>query len=41
MAGSPAPLNLPVPPYYFKSADVIRIGELENGDDLNWDPAIW
>lgn len=41
MAGSPAPLNLPVPPYYFKSANVIRIGELENGDDLNWHPAIW
>jgi ubiquinol-cytochrome c reductase iron-sulfur subunit len=41
MAGSPAPLNLPVPPYYFKGANVIRIGELANGDDLNWHPAIW
>lgn len=40
-AGSPAPLNLPVPPYYFKSRDVIRIGELKDGADQNWSPAIW
>jgi ubiquinol-cytochrome c reductase iron-sulfur subunit len=41
LAGSPAPLNLPVPPYYFKSPHIIRIGVLQDGDDLNWRPAIW
>jgi len=41
LSGSPAPLNLPVPPYYFKTASVITIGELRDGGDLNWHPAIW
>lgn len=41
LSGSPAPLNLPVPPYYFRSRNVIRIGELKQGADLNWRPAIW
>jgi ubiquinol-cytochrome c reductase iron-sulfur subunit len=41
VAGSPAPLNLPVPPYYYESPNVIRIGELENGADQNWQPQIW
>jgi len=41
VAGSPAPLNLPVPPYYYQSRNVIRIGELRNGADQNWQPKIW
>ena len=41
VSGSPAPLNLPVPPYYFKSDKVISIGALENGADLNWRPKVW
>lgn len=39
--GSPAPLNLPVPPYFFKSDTLIRIGELADGSDQNWSPAVW
>ncbi|MDN5848692.1 MAG: ubiquinol-cytochrome c reductase iron-sulfur subunit [Nitrococcus sp.] len=39
--GSPAPLNLPVPPYYFKSDTLVRIGELANGLGQNWTPAVW
>lgn len=40
--GSPAPLNIPIPPYYWKSETVVRIGE-GNSDGLheNWTPAIW
>jgi len=41
VAGSPAPLNLPVPPYYFENQNVIRIGELRDGADQNWQPRIW
>lgn len=41
LAGSPAPINLPVPPYYFESPGVIRIGELKDGADLNWEPKGW
>ena len=41
LAGSPAPINLPVPPYYFESPSVIRIGELKDGTDLNWQPKGW
>jgi ubiquinol-cytochrome c reductase iron-sulfur subunit len=41
LAGSPAPINLPVPPYYFESPSVIRIGELKDGADLNWQPKGW
>jgi ubiquinol-cytochrome c reductase iron-sulfur subunit len=41
LAGSPAPINLPVPPYYFESPGVIRIGELKDGADLNWQPKGW
>lgn len=41
-AGSPAPLNLPIPPYYWKSDKVVRIGESgENGNDENWRPQTW
>lgn len=39
--GSPAPLNLPVPPYYYKEDTVIRVGSLANGTAGNWKPAIW
>jgi ubiquinol-cytochrome c reductase iron-sulfur subunit len=41
MDGSPAPLNLPVPPYYYKDANTITAGELENGTDQNWEPNTW
>ncbi len=40
--GSPAPLNIPVPPYYWRSATVVRIGEGgSQGTFKNWTPAIW
>ena len=40
--GSPAPLNIPIPPYYWKSDTVVRIGE-GNAQGLhhNWSPEIW
>ncbi len=40
--GSPAPLNIPIPPYYWKTDTVVRIGE-QNAEGLheNWTPAIW
>lgn len=41
MDGSPAPLNLPVPPYYFISDNKLRIGELEGGAEQNWHPDTW
>jgi len=41
VAGSPAPINLPVPPYYFESPKVIKVGELKDGADLNWQPKGW
>lgn len=41
MTGSPAPLNLPVPPYFFVSDTVLRVGELADGSERNWHPAIW
>jgi ubiquinol-cytochrome c reductase iron-sulfur subunit len=40
-AGSPAPMNLPVPPYYYKSDKVIKVGELKDGSESDWRPAIW
>ena len=39
--GVPAPLNLPVPPYYYLDDAHIRIGELANGSDRNWSPTVW
>ena len=39
-SGSPAPLNLPVPPYFVRGGRV-RIGETQNGGDQNWQPSIW
>jgi ubiquinol-cytochrome c reductase iron-sulfur subunit len=41
MAGSPAPLNLPIPPYYYISDSVLKVGELKNGSEQNWAPQIW
>lgn len=40
-SGSPAPLNLPVPPYYMGNTNILRIGETEGGGDQNWQPSIW
>ena len=40
--GSPAPLNIPIPPYYWKSDTVARIGEVDvSGLDKDWSPDIW
>ena len=39
--GSPAPLNLPVMPYYFISDTVMRIGETKDGKFQNWKPNTW
>ena len=41
MDGSPAPLNLPVPPHYYKDATTIVAGELANGGEQNWEPNTW
>lgn len=41
MDGSPAPLNLPVPAYFYKSDTMVRVGVLADGSDLNWAPQIW
>jgi len=41
MDGSPAPLNLPVPPHYYKDAKTIVAGELSNGSEQNWEPNTW
>jgi len=41
MDGSPAPLNLPVPPHYYKSPTLIVAGDLPNGGESNWAPANW
>ncbi|MGH8299553.1 MAG: ubiquinol-cytochrome c reductase iron-sulfur subunit [Steroidobacteraceae bacterium] len=41
MDGSPAPLNLPVPPYYFKNPNTITAGELADGSEQNWEPNTW
>lgn len=39
--GSPAPLNIPIPPYFWKTDTLLRIGETEDGKHQNWVPAIW
>jgi ubiquinol-cytochrome c reductase iron-sulfur subunit len=41
MDGSPAPLNLPVPPHYYRSPTVIVAGDLVNGSESNWTPEQW
>lgn len=40
-SGSPAPLNLPVPPYYYINDTLIHIGELKGGGEKNWHPHTW
>lgn len=39
--GSPAPLNIPIPPYYWKKETLVRIGETKDGKYQNWVPSIW
>ncbi|MEJ2360557.1 MAG: ubiquinol-cytochrome c reductase iron-sulfur subunit [Gammaproteobacteria bacterium] len=39
--GSPAPLNLPVPPHYYINETTVRIGELKGGGEKNWHPKTW
>lgn len=40
--GSPAPLNIPIPPYFWKETSVVRIGEGNaKGLHQNWTPSIW
>lgn len=39
--GSPAPLNLPVPPHFYINNTILQIGELKGGSDQNWHPAAW
>lgn len=40
--GSPAPLNMPIPPYYWTSKTVARVGETDpHGTLQNWEPSIW
>lgn len=41
MDGSPAPLNLPVPPHYYRTSTVIVAGDLPNGSESNWSPDQW
>ena len=42
LEGSPAPSNIPIPPYFWKSATVARIGEVDaSGAKKNWTPDIW
>lgn len=40
--GSPAPLNIPIPPYYWKTKTVARVGESDaKGAEQAWTPSIW
>ncbi|MGH8200174.1 MAG: ubiquinol-cytochrome c reductase iron-sulfur subunit [Steroidobacteraceae bacterium] len=41
MDGSPAPLNLPVPPHYYKDDKTIVAGQLADGTEENWEPDTW
>lgn len=41
MDGSPAPLNLPVPPYYYRHPTLIVAGSLADGSQQNWSPDAW
>ncbi|NYT77127.1 ubiquinol-cytochrome c reductase iron-sulfur subunit [Alcaligenaceae bacterium] len=41
LANFPAPLNLPVPPYYFESNTLIKVGMLKDNNDQNWEPQTW
>ncbi len=37
----PAPLNLPVLPYYYKSDTLLRVGELKDKSEQSWLPQTW
>ncbi|HQS60066.1 MAG TPA: ubiquinol-cytochrome c reductase iron-sulfur subunit, partial [Gallionellaceae bacterium] len=37
----PAPLNLPVMPYYYISDAVLRVGTDKDGKGSNWEPNTW
>ncbi len=39
--GSPAPLNLPVPPYYFPDTNLLRIGAVSGDKSVHWAPEGW
>lgn len=41
MQGSPAPLNLPVLPYYYRDERTLVAGEMQNGTLEDWSPRIW
>jgi ubiquinol-cytochrome c reductase iron-sulfur subunit len=41
LANYPAPLNLPVPPYYFETDTLIKIGVLKDGNGSEWQPNTW
>ena len=41
LANFPAPLNLPVPPYYFETDTLIKIGVLKDGKGSEWQPNTW
>lgn len=42
LEGSPAPLNIPIPPYYWKTDTVVRVGEGDShGLHQDWTPEIW
>jgi ubiquinol-cytochrome c reductase iron-sulfur subunit len=38
---SPAPLNLPVPPYHYVTDALLRVGETAGGKEQQWQPATW
>jgi len=41
MDGSPAPLNMPVIPHYYKSDTIIVAGEMSDGSEKTWSPNTW
>jgi ubiquinol-cytochrome c reductase iron-sulfur subunit len=41
MNGSPAPLNLPVPPHFYRTGTVIVAGEIRDGTEQTWQPVNW
>lgn len=38
---SPAPFNLPVPPYHYVTETLLRVGEAADGTERQWQPATW
>ncbi|TAL90408.1 MAG: ubiquinol-cytochrome c reductase iron-sulfur subunit [Candidimonas sp.] len=41
LSNFPAPLNLPVPPYFFESDTLIKVGMLKDKEDQSWEPNTW